>query len=335
MKKKYIALLCVLVMLANLLAGCGSKEETPTIKTPTITSITPGISNGGQVSNDQSSGGSFWDQAPVEESSGGSFWDQTPVANQDTYTVYAQVTENWDGAYLWAWSESEGDLFEAWPGEPMNHISGLWYGMEIPVEYDMVIVNDNGDEFITQTWDLETEGKDAWIIWDVDGYLYNNTGTDEWYDDKFESMKISDEKSVSGHLNTLSAIQEIETGLYGKMEYGFNSHGVQEFAYVYYYDLSGMSDAEISEGIQNIRAGSQEMFGHLGCAEVRDDLCNETLVVTFHFRGLDDTSNAREMVNAMSEMTGHDASGMLDRNGKVILDSVFTLAAAYFDVKLG
>ena len=335
MKRRILALLCIVAILASLLAGCGSKEETPTIKTPTITSITPDISNGGQVSDNQSSGGSFWDQAPAENSSGGSFWDQAPVANRDTYTVYAQVTENWNGAYLWAWSESEGDLFEAWPGEPMNHISGLWYGMEIPVEYDMVIVNSNGSEIITQTWDLETEGKDAWIIWDVDSYLYNNTGTDEWYDDKFEAMGIWDEKSVSDYLNSLSAVREIETGLYAKLEYGFNSHGVQEFAYTYYYDISGMSDAEASQGIQNIREGSREMFGYLGFLEVRDELRNDILVVTFHFRGVDDPDNAREMVSALSEMMGTDVSDMLDRNGNIILESVFTMENAGFDLKLG
>lgn len=353
--RRTIAFVCVLALMAALLAGCGgAKEEVAPVQKPGATTIKPGMPSLGTEGNqapaeqpsgdsagDQSSGGSFWDQAPSDQSSGnqssgGSFWDQQPAASQGDYTVYVQVSDGWEDCYLWAWSTASGELFEAWPGEPMTQISDCWYAMDIPVEYDWIIVNDNGREYITQTQDISTGSEDAWIIWDNDmeGYLYNNTDTLGWYEEIFETMHISDEKKVSDYLNSMSAIRELETGMYLEMEFGFNSSGVQEFAFTYYYDLSGMTPTEVSEGVQNIRTGVQELFGHMACLELRDELHDEILVVTLHFRGMDDAANAKEMVTAVSEMVGMDASGMLDLNGRVILDSVFTLEEAGAYVKL-
>lgn len=316
--RRTIAFVCVLALMAALLTGCGGgTEEVAPVQKPGATTIKPGI-------------------AGVAPSTEDTVPAQKPAASQGNYTVYVQVTDRWEDCYLWAWSTAAGDLYEAWPGEPMKQISDCWYAMDIPVEYDWVIANDNGREYIIQTDDICTGGEDAWIILDNDteGYLYNDTDTLSGYEEVFETMQISDEKKVSDYLNSMAAIRELETGLYMEMEFGFNSSGVQEFAYTFYYDLSDMTPVEVSEGVKNIRSGIRELFGHIGCLEIRDEIHNDILVVALHFRGMDDAANAREMVAAVSEMAGMDASGMLDRNGRVILDSVFTLEEAGADVKL-
>lgn len=357
--RRTIAFVCVLAMMAALLAGCGGgTEEVAPVQKPGGTTIKPGMPSlgtegnqapkeqpSGGSSGDQSSGGSFWDQAPSDQpsgnqssgdqSSGDSFWGQQAAPSQGNYTVYVQIPAEWSEAYLWAWSTTAGDLYEAWPGEPMKKISDCWYAMDVPAEYDWIVVNNNGWDDMTSTNDICTEGKDAWIIWpDNEGYMLNTTSTWEYYDDKFESMGIEDQKQVSSYLNSLAAIRLAEDDLYMEMEFGLNSSGVQEYAFTYYYDLSDMTPAEVSEGVKNIRSGIREMFGHIGCLEIRDEIHNDILVVALHFRGMDDAANAREMVAAVSQLVGMDASGMLDRNGRVILDSVFTLEEAGADIKL-
>lgn len=146
MKKRIIALLCALAMLAGLLAGCGSKEA-PTVKTPSVSTITPGASDG--------------TPAPAVQ----------PAAS--SYTVYVQAISSWGTIRLWAWSETEGDLFESWPGKTMEMGADGWYAMSIPKEYDYVIVN--GLDGNIQTQDEWTGGQDIWFTIAEDGYGVSDT----------------------------------------------------------------------------------------------------------------------------------------------------------------
>lgn len=318
MKKRMFAILCVLALLTAMMAGCGGKK-TSTVKMPEVSTIAPGAAVDIPAAIQQTPPA----QQPVQGSG-------------DTYTVYTQIRSSWKEAYLWAWSETEGDLFEAWPGEPMKKISDCWYAMDIPVEYDYVIVNDNGYPYTTQTQDLRTEAEDLWVIWCDDGdegYFYNKTNTEELYEGAFLTMSISDEKDVSDDLSSMSVLMFVE-GITCEMEYGYNSDGVREFSYVYYIDMTDMNDSDIAATAEAFRSGQfQQVFGNVDCVEMRDELRNNHLVITVHFRDLDDPSNVKKMVDAFA-LAGTDFSSLVDQNGRFTLSSVWEMEEAGFYVKL-
>lgn len=134
MKKRMIALLCAAAMLAAMLCGCGGKE-TPTVKTPAITSITPGTNSGGAAA------------------------EQAPAENGFTVNAYAA---HWSDVRIWAWSAEQENLFDAWPGEPMKDDGGGWYSYTVPSWVDYVIIN--GNSGAEQTADLPVKPQNSWII---------------------------------------------------------------------------------------------------------------------------------------------------------------------------
>lgn len=129
MKKRIIALLCVFALMAGMLAGCKEIDVPYTRKT---------------------------DTAP-ESSSGGK-----------SYTVYVKAYSDWGTPCLWATSDSQGDLYEEWPGKEMKIGSDGWYSLRVPVEYDNVIVSGQNGEI--QTEEEYTGGEDIWFTMDEDGY---------------------------------------------------------------------------------------------------------------------------------------------------------------------
>lgn len=89
-------------------------------------------------------------------------------APPETVTIHAIVPPSWNGPICaWAWSGSQ-NVFEAWPGEPMQ-LRGNWYEIEVPVWTSSFIVN--GDGGTVQTVDLDIDpGREAWIIVTGGGY---------------------------------------------------------------------------------------------------------------------------------------------------------------------
>lgn len=88
--------------------------------------------------------------------------DTNPI--YETFTVHAYVPESWGYPGCWAWSNTTGEnVFSAWPGEPMDHISGYYYTIEIPTWAEYVIVNGNDGTIQTQDEPVEP-GSDVWIV---------------------------------------------------------------------------------------------------------------------------------------------------------------------------
>lgn len=163
--KRMTAFIAVLALLASLLAGCGgATEEVAPVQKPGATAIKPGAVSTAPPAEEA---------APVqvpEAAPEAQPQAPAPQTGSDYYTVYARENGTWGDLYLWVWSESLGDLYEAWPGEPMTREADGSYSMRVPVEYDFVIVNSGPGEQMVQTEDLYTESQDLWITFDYNGY---------------------------------------------------------------------------------------------------------------------------------------------------------------------
>lgn len=79
----------------------------------------------------------------------------------DTVTVHAAVPESWTEVRVWAWDDSQNNVYEAWPGEAMTKAEDGWYTLEVPGWFTNIIINNGGS---SQTADLAVEGgKDLWL----------------------------------------------------------------------------------------------------------------------------------------------------------------------------
>lgn len=134
MKKRIIALFCVFALLAGMLAGC-KEIDVPYVRKS--------------------------DSEPKNSS------------GSKSYTVYVYAYSGWGTPCLWAWSDSEGDLYEEWPGKEMKIGSDGWYSLRVPVEYDNVIVSSQDGE--TQTEEEYTGGQDIWFTVEEDGYYVDSS----------------------------------------------------------------------------------------------------------------------------------------------------------------
>ena len=91
----------------------------------------------------------------------------------DTFTVHAYVPDSWGYPGCWAWSNTTGEnVFDAWPGEPMDHVSGYYYTLEIPAWAEYVIVNGNDGTIQTQDEPVEP-GSDVWVVISAIDETYN------------------------------------------------------------------------------------------------------------------------------------------------------------------
>ena len=153
MKKRMIAWSCLALMLVSLLCGCGGKGEQHAVQSPV-----------------QQAAGTPAEPAP-----------QGQPAAEDTYTVYAYVPDAWEDVRIWAWSDTQGDLFEAWPGEAMHHEGQGWYSYTVPKWVDKAIINGNGGS--VQTADLEVEPQDLWI------WIYDDGAASVSYTDPAEQAQ--------------------------------------------------------------------------------------------------------------------------------------------------
>lgn len=133
MKKRMTAIVCVLVMLLSLLAGCGAKEEAePQAAEPQAAPATAPSNDAGE-----------------------------------TFTVHAHIPDTWSNPGIWAWSDTEGNAFEAWPGEQMKSEGNGWYTYEVPSWVTYVIINAN--DGMIQTADVPIESREVWFCVHEDG----------------------------------------------------------------------------------------------------------------------------------------------------------------------
>ena len=84
-----------------------------------------------------------------------------------TFTLHAYVPESWGNASLWAWSDTEGDLFKEWPGENMTPAEEGWFAYEVPEWINHVIISGLGGSLKTE--DLTIEAREVWIAVKEDG----------------------------------------------------------------------------------------------------------------------------------------------------------------------
>ena len=89
-------------------------------------------------------------------------------ATEEEYTVYVYANSAWGHPYVWAWSEDAGDLYEEWPGKKMRLGADGWYYLDLPAEYDNIVVSGQDGEI--QTQDELTQSQDIWFIVGLDEY---------------------------------------------------------------------------------------------------------------------------------------------------------------------
>ena len=81
---------------------------------------------------------------------------------EDTYTLYARVPSIWKRPNVWAWTDSQENVFNKWPGQEMTAVGdGEWFSIELPVSATNVIINYFGDSYKTN--DIKVNGTDVWI----------------------------------------------------------------------------------------------------------------------------------------------------------------------------
>ena len=95
-----------------------------------------------------------------------------PSPESDTFTVYAYIPGAWGYPGIWAWSETTGEnVFDVWPGQPMDYYDGFLYTYELPCWAEYLIIN--GNEGTIQTEDEPIQSYDGvWVIVNADGSSY-------------------------------------------------------------------------------------------------------------------------------------------------------------------
>lgn len=266
-------------------------------------------------------------------------WEDAQPQQEGYYKVYARVNTGWSDVAIWAWSETLGDLVPEWPGVLMDIGSDGWYVLDIPIEYDNVIINGNGGT--AQTEDLYTGGNSVWITVDNNGTdmryskpsgssapaTPSGTGTSE-YDQVFSKRGITDIRVVSGGLSLIAGVKE-EKGTIQKMEYGYTGNETKEMAIVVYFEVTGMSESDMQAAQQHV----QESFADIENISFCDTSWERTgnyLRYSMHFKNLDNPANARQL----AAFIGTGSSG-LTSDGKVPVPTENDMRSLGLAVKIG
>lgn len=84
------------------------------------------------------------------------------AAEEDTYTVYVDVPDSWGTPNIWAWTDSNVNVFDNWPGEPMEDAGDGLYVAELPKTALNILFNYKGDEHKTR--DIKVTGQNCKIV---------------------------------------------------------------------------------------------------------------------------------------------------------------------------
>ena len=84
------------------------------------------------------------------------------TAAEDTYTVYVEVPDTWGTPNIWAWTDGGGNVYDAWPGEPLVEGEDGLYVAELPKTALNFLINYQGDA--NKTRDIKVTGVDCKVV---------------------------------------------------------------------------------------------------------------------------------------------------------------------------
>lgn len=155
--KRFIAMMLTIAMLCSMMVGCGRRGGS--------SGMSAKATEGPQIAQPPQAEQPVRNVTPTEK-----------VA--DTFAVHAYIPSSWGNGNIWAWSDTEGDAFDVWPGMAMIPEGDGWYYYEVPKWVNRVVINGLGGS--VQTGDIEIESREVWIGLNEDGSGYMD------YDGRFE-----------------------------------------------------------------------------------------------------------------------------------------------------
>lgn len=259
-----------------------------------------------------------------------------PVPQTGYYPIYAKVNTGWYDVSAWVWSDTEGDLYEAWPGTLMELGTDGWYVLEVPEGYDNVVINGNGGT--AQTEDLRTGGTSVWITVDQNGTSVSNSKPsasaapavpeETEFDRIFSSRGIQDIRVVDGSLRMIAGAAASDTDVQ-KYEYGHAGKDTIELSITLYMDITGWSDAQIQAGKQMVQENYGDPIERMDSAMISSDQMGNYIRYIMYFWNLDNPANARQL----AEFIGADSS-QLTAEGLIPVPTVYEMESSGFTVKV-
>ncbi len=169
---------------------------------------------------------------------------QSVQEEDETFTVHYKNPHNWDEVYIWAWEDEGDNLFDDWPGVPMQEPEegDVWWSYELPEWVNRVIFNDGDPEDAQQTDDLE-RNSDGWF----DG--------EQWHDEEPELVEIAELQLIHASANEFASSVDVY----------INADPAEEepdFAGIEFQDITGFEEVPHGEeiSISITSAGEEEVL---------------------------------------------------------------------------
>lgn len=277
MKIRLTALLCVIALLAAVMAGCGN--------------------------------GSVLDNAISQKDSQSN--QKTETAK--TFTVHASVPSQWASPAIWAWSE-EADAFDAWPGEPLSLDAEGWYVAEVPEWVGYLIVN--GNDGSVQTADIPISSKDLWIIVDSDltyELHYQEVELPDSgaaYDKIIEEYGLKDSASMFIMTKSQTAFIAVDSeGSIHKVVFGHNDDLIKQIEETIYLPMSGISD-EDKDAVTAYAQLMVETVESLGFCSAKRQLTDDYCIITITMSDMDNGANIQKAKDAEVLAAVEGANGL-------------------------
>lgn len=246
---------------------------------------------------------------------------QQPEVKTDSFIVHARVPSSWYNAGIWAWSDTEGDLFDAWPGFELLMGDDGWHYFELPNWINYVIIS--GNDGNVQTADIPVEAKEAWVVVNED-LSYTLTYTDggsapapgaasSAYEKVFADRGLTDVPVVDPSLKNYSYALEKDTALM-KMEFGCANGITRELGMAMYFSTAGLNADQLAEMDRQMRATYGTVFDAVSCCTVTTKQLTNYYCMTILFSDLDNKANVSQVVDLMESVTGES---IVTENGYV------------------
>lgn len=83
--------------------------------------------------------------------------------DQEMVPILAEVPEDWENPFAWAWADDGTNAFAAWPGEAMEQLGDTgWYYIYVPSFVQNVIISAN-EASVQTAGDAVEAGREVWI----------------------------------------------------------------------------------------------------------------------------------------------------------------------------